>query len=150
MIVGEQLLRGYCTRKSSLPHFRHKNTEHISPVTRPLSFLSSPVDHTGHNITRNINLLERCVWAESETKNRQRQRPADNGQATNRPLFLFAKQLLSETLLVEGRGTERGRKSGRTRGDRPGAEGITARSDLKRKCDTRALTTPPSITSEIL
>lgn len=44
-----------------------------------------------------------------------------------------------------------GRATGRegTQGDAPGTKGITARSDLKRKCDTRALTTPPSITSEI-
>lgn len=56
---------------------------------------------------------------------------------------------MSAALLVEARGTERGRESGRTRGDAPGTKGIIARSDLKRKCDTRALTTPPSITSEI-
>lgn len=66
-------------------------------------------------------------------------------------LISFQQAVLVSSATCRGKGKGAGRSAGRegTQGDAPGTKGITARSDLKRKCDTWALTTPPSITSEI-
>lgn len=110
-----------CAVMSSNNNARRLSPSHI-PRRRKnnVAIFSSPVSNHSANITRNINPARRRVWQESETESRQRQRPTDNGQATKRPLFLFARQLLSAVLLVEARGAERGRESSRTRGDARG------------------------------
>lgn len=68
--------------------------------------------------------------------------------------YFFSPGSCCQHLYLSRQGEQKGagRAAGRegTQGDTPGTKGIIARSDLERKCDTRALTTPPSITSEIL